>query len=185
MVYDEFQSVAQSEFGANFDTFKSSAFRLEQLSLYSVEEESTAFEAYKSGKEIPRQFNSEWNTLLSEAAVAGKVIERVRVIDGPLTTYQTFEILMAYRTSVTLGEDIRFLLRSEIDHYETFIPVNRDFWLFDNEKCFLMEYDYVGKLLGISQVPHKYVHHYLKLKNELVNRSIDFDEGIRRLKLNS
>jgi hypothetical protein len=31
---------------------------------------------------------------------------------------------------------------------KTSVPILKDFWLLDDERCFLMEYDFLGRFLG-------------------------------------
>jgi hypothetical protein len=173
-----------SDFGNYFDNFKKSAFRLELLSSYNIPEEKESYNLFLNGiTEPPKDFNKEWYETLSSAKHRKKEISRVRVIDGRLTNYIKFEILWAYKRSILEGEDIGFILRPEIDIFQTPVPILKDFWLFDEADCFLMEYDYVGTFLGTTRVPESVLPVYIDLMKEVKALSVPFDKGMQELGL--
>ena len=181
--YSDLEKFPLSEFGKHFSNFRKTAFRLEQLSMFNVEEEREAIQKIRSGEPMPEDFNKEWLDILLSAQTAGKEFSRVRVIDGKLTEYQKFEINWGYKRSIKFGEDIRFIIRPEISLFETPVPITKDFWLFDEQHCFLMEYDYCGTFLGVTKVPDDSVQLYVDLMNETKGASIPFDEATKTLGL--
>lgn len=169
------------DFGKHFSSCKKSAFRLELLSIYTVPEEEKAIALYLAGDpEPPADFNKEWIDILERANRDSVKFSRVRVIDGPLTDYIRFEFDWGYRKNIKFGEDIRFLMRDKIGPFQTPVPVLKDFWLFDDQDCFLMEYDYYGRFLGVTKVPSEHVGSYITLVNEAKQASISFKDAEAR-----
>jgi hypothetical protein len=120
-------SGAVEDFGALFDRFTTTAFRLETLQAYNVEEDVDAIAAWRAGRARP-EFSvrtSPWAARLATSTIEGKTWRRVRVVDLPLSDYVRWE-MAAYIESAVLGEEIRILVRSG-----EFGNLINDFWLFD------------------------------------------------------
>jgi len=182
--YNSIRKFPLNKFGNYFDDFKESAFRLETLSIYNVPEESKSFALFTSGKQHPpKDFNEDWEKTIADAVMKKKSLSRIRVIDGLLTTYQRFEILWAYKRSLQLGENIRFIIRPETKPFKTPVPVTKDFWLFDEKFGFIMEYDYCGTFLGVKKIPAYAVNLYVDLKNETTDLSLSFTDALKKIKL--
>lgn len=182
--YENLKELSLDEFSSCFDSFQESAFRLEMLSVYSVGEEEKPYSLFKQGQiEPPQDFNIEWHQFLLEAKKNNKSISRVRVIDGLITDYIKFEVLWGFKNNVKNNEDIRFLFCSIPNFFNASVPILKDFWLFDKNKCVLMEYDYLGKFLGVKQIPNSLLNLYVKLSEEVYQKSVSFDEGLKKLKL--
>ncbi len=118
------------EFGAIFDRFRSSAFRMETLQAYRVAEDLAAIEAWRADRARPEYSvrTSPWAARLATSSIAGRLWRRVRVVELPLTEYVRWEIA-AYIESSVLGEQIRILVRTS-----TFTDLTEDFWLFDADQ---------------------------------------------------
>lgn len=169
-----------TEFGKHFSDFQTSAFRLEMLSKYTVTEEAEVFDSFLAGQPgPPADFNQGWRDLLTEGRSAGKSFSRVRIIDGALSRYLKFELQWAYPGNIRAGEDIRFIHRPEVAPFDTFVPILQDYWLFDEQTCFLMEYDYCGTFLGVIKVPENLVTYYIALMNEVKRRSLSIEELLK------
>lgn len=138
--------MTSEEFGALFDRFRSSAFRMETLQAYRVAEDLTAIEAWRAGRARPEYSvrTSPWAARLATSSIAGRLWRRVRVVELPLTEYVQWETA-AYIESAVLGEQIRILLRTS-----TFTDLTEDFWLFDADQpgqavAVAMRYDADGR----------------------------------------
>lgn len=171
-----------SEFGSYFTNFSKSAFRLEMLSVFNVPDEVEPLKSFLAGQsEPPADYNKEWREIQSSAKAAGKEFSRVRVIDGLLSNYLKFEISWAYPGNVAAGEDIRFIIRDEIQPFSTPVPILKDYWLFDESACFLMDYDYRGTFLGVTKLPEEFIKHYIDLMNETKKLSIPMNDALKKL----
>ena len=169
--------VSLADFGSQFDSFKKSAFRLELLEYFTIPEEQPFLKRYQAGERNPPSgFNSEWTDIIKKAAQRDASITRVRVVRSPYHDYLKFEAAWGYSSNIAAGENIR-----AIDHaampFESEVPVLKDFWLFDDSVCFLMEYDSVGRFLGVSRVLEQFVPLYVTFKSELIKTSGDVRES--------
>jgi hypothetical protein len=139
------------EFGRLFETFTHRAFRLETLSRYDVPGEEEALRAFLEGapKPGPDPDDLAWQANIGAHAAAGRPMQRVHIIRGPLTDYLRFEIEWGYRDNAAAGEDIRILhvAKGELPDLG-----DVDFWLFDDSTLVLMRYDEKGRWLGADQV---------------------------------
>jgi hypothetical protein len=139
-----------TDFAACFDTFRSTAFRLETLQHYDAPAEYERIAAFREGMPLPERSprTSPWLRRVAETTAEGKRWSRVRVVDRPLSEYVRFE-LVTYVESQRAGEDIHVTDRQEHPALEA---LRTDFWLFDVETsqpfAALMEYDQQGRYLG-------------------------------------
>jgi hypothetical protein len=116
--------------------FKRSAYRLELLDEYDSPSARVRVARFLAGQPDDAEVRAYWDHVVGEARRAGKTMQRVHVITGPLTDYLRFE-LGFYRGSVLAGEDIRILagdLSTGLD-----LP-GFDYWLFDDERAAVMYY---------------------------------------------
>lgn len=182
--FSNLEAIPLPQFGGYFYNFMKTAFRLEMLPQYNVPEESESFALFLSGSSaVPENFNNDWRELIAKAVSQGKRFSRIRLIEGPLTLYQQFEISWAYKKSVEVGEDIRFIVRPEKVIFKKAVPALKDFWLFDGKDCLLMEYDQHGSFLGVKRVPERFTSSYVDLMKEALNLSAPFEETVKRLNL--
>jgi hypothetical protein len=134
-------SLTPEQFGALFTSFRSSAFRLEQLQVYNVPSEVEALAAWrKDGSVGP---NEAWCRTIRAARSRGASMRRVRLVVEPLSDYTRWE-LAVMRWSVEAGEDIRVLVAGGLGEW----PSGPDYWLFDDEIGVLMAYDDAGRFGG-------------------------------------
>lgn len=133
------------DFASCFDRFQSTAFRLETLQRYTVEEDAAHIAAWRAGQARPDYSvrTSPWAARLATTTIAGKSWCRVRVVELPLSEYVRWEAA-AYPESAVLGEEIRVLVRTD-----RFASLTEDFWLFDAGEdqpyAIAMVYDEVGR----------------------------------------
>jgi hypothetical protein len=166
-----------TEFGAYFASARHSAFRLEMLEYFTIPEEQPFFQRYLAGeKRPPAGFNAEWTSLIRNATQRNAAFTRVRLVRTPYHDYLKFEAAWGYSTNLAAGENIRVLKHTSLP-FETQVPVLKDFWLFDDSTCFLMEYDFIGRFLGASRVHEKFVELYVALQRELLNTSQPVQES--------
>lgn len=176
--YRELPLCDLDKFGNMFSTAQKSAFRLELLDVYSVPEEEAFFNTYLASPRSlpPADFNSDWKMMLEEARARGLEHSRVRVLRQPVTDYLKFEISWGYRESLKLGERIKVITTDSIINFKTEVPLLKDFWLFDERQCYLVEYDFLGTFLGVRQIPESYTSHYVHLKQEAIDASVNIDQ---------
>lgn len=141
------------DFDALFDRFHHTAFRLETLPAYDVGGvEAERIAAMRAGRPVPERSvqTSPWLARIALSTVRdGKQWTRVRVVDEPLTDYQTDQ-MTAYLEAQAVGDRTLLVPRSQVpDH-------GPDFWLFDGgtgqATAVVMRYDAHGHWLGAEQV---------------------------------
>jgi hypothetical protein len=161
------------------ENFKQSAFRLETLPQYLVPDEEEWFAAWKRDASLPdlSPGNDEWLRLVSEARVASKTIQRVRLVSSPFSDYERFELAL-YPPSIEAGEDIRIIASSQ--NMEELRGWG-DYWLIDETIVFLLHYDNEGHFLG-TECPADVVP-YLHVRDLALSCCIglhDFQEAASR-----
>ena len=165
---------ADAGFANAFDTFSKSAFRFEGLQTYDVEEEKKDFQDFLKGK-IPvacPEGLKEWCSAITIATLQGKVYQRVRRIEFPLSDYTRFEIISGYQFSSEAGEQIRLLEKSSSDLSKDILSSD-DFWLFDDTFCFALDYNSGGEFIGVRQIDNIDVPIYVGRKLRMLESAVD------------
>jgi hypothetical protein len=117
------------------ETFNYSAFRLETLQHYQGTGRDEQWEALvKAGRRF-----------------GGKTFQRVHVIGEPLTDSMRQELTEGYTSNVAAGEDIGIIPVSEKDVWPEDVP-RHDFWLFDGDLLYEMDYHPDGSWAGARHV---------------------------------
>jgi hypothetical protein len=144
--------VTPEHFDALFDTFHTTAVRLETLPAYQVADyEGDRLAAFLAGRPLPLRtiVTDPWLARIARTTMEGKRWSRVRVLDEPPTDYQRFE-LAVYPESQAVGETIHVLPRYAMK------MDGPDFWLFDGDtpsaRAVLMDYGPAGEWLGAQLV---------------------------------
>ncbi|MFA5070981.1 MAG: DUF6879 family protein [Candidatus Pacearchaeota archaeon] len=150
-----------------FENFEKSAFRLELLQKYSVDEELEDFSNFIKTSKINSKKYSEWTEIISKAKSRGVIMQRVHIVDFPLSDYLKYEFEY-YKISKKIGEQIFLLDKNKFNE-----KVNFDFWLFDDRIVLKMNYDQDGKFLGFEKIIGN-VDKFVKLKNKLLKISEEF-----------
>lgn len=138
------------EFDACFDRFALTAWRLEALQRYAVDEEEERIRAWREGLPRPERSvrTSPWLRRIAVTTAAGKQWGRLHVVDQPLSEYVRYE-LGGYIESAAAGEEIRIADRAADPGLAAIGP---DFWLFDEDTpgayAIVMSYDGDGHWLG-------------------------------------
>ncbi|MFN8016034.1 MAG: hypothetical protein U0R17_05455 [Acidimicrobiia bacterium] len=149
------------DFKEPFVNFKKNAFRLETLPEYRVDYETKLIEDYLAGKPVDYSGGEIdwWLDMVSSKTSQGLTMSRVHVVSEPLTDYLRFELGAAYPITSAAGEEIRLISEDSFDDLcdedEFDVVFNRwgalDFWLFDDERLFIMDYADDGSWLGVNE----------------------------------
>lgn len=131
------QSIDRAEFGALFERYEHTAFRLETRDRYNEPYTAEALRRYLAGEPIDYSEREPWGDKVRAAVARGKRMERVRVVTEPLTDYVRYSMHIA-RLNNEAGEDIRYLPRARAADLD--LP-DVDFWLFDSIKAAVLHYD--------------------------------------------
>lgn len=122
------------EFAALFPQVKREALHLEMRDSYGTEAEIPHLAKWAAGEPDDLGWLRPWCTLVRDAAAAGKIFRRARVVSEPLSDYQRWAHSLT-APMVDAGEDIRWVPRTRVS--ELMFPGN-DFWLFDDELLVFM-----------------------------------------------
>ena len=123
-----------AELMAALETFAYSAFRLETLQHYAGTGRDEQWEALvKAGRRF-----------------AGKTFQRVHVITEPLTAAMQQELTEGYGPNVAAGEDIGIIVADD-GTWSDDVP-RHDFWLFDGDLLYEMDYHPDGTWAGARHV---------------------------------
>ena len=137
--------LAGADFAELFRTFEHTAFRLETRPFYTAPVEAEPFAQFLAGEAVDLDWFQPWLDTVRSLTEQGKRMERVRILDDPLTDYQRFEMSMS-RHNTAAGETVRYLHRSAAAAVG--LPVDGDWWLFDSLRLARMDFDPDGHFLG-------------------------------------
>lgn len=126
-----------------FETFQKTAFRLEALPQYLVDDEKDAFAQFQQDGSLPKEPMSDWSHLVDANVKNGKTMKRLRLISDKLTPYEQFE-LQIY-SGIEYGEDIR--LNARHIYAKDYLY---DFWFFDDEYISQINYESDGTFIGFD-----------------------------------
>jgi hypothetical protein len=127
-------------------SFRHSAYHLEQQAHYAADLDQ--YRVWLAGDRTPLPelwpgFR-DWCDLVRSHTVAGRRVERVRILDEPPTPYQQWE-LWGGRWNTTAGEIIRYLARRTATDIGLIPAVGPDdFWLLDNRRLITLAWDTDG-----------------------------------------
>jgi hypothetical protein len=136
------------EFGRLFTEVRQSWFRLETLQRYDAAYERDDLAAFLRGESITTA-PGPWQEMIRRHVAADRQLVRVHVIEEPLSDYIRYE-LAAYAPNVEAGEDVR-LIPVRAGAWPTEVPTH-DYWLFDDERLWLMDYNAAGALDAVRLV---------------------------------
>jgi len=126
-----------------FETFEKTAFRLEALPTYIVENEKQAVETFKTTGQLIKNDASRWADIVADNVGMGKSMKRLRLLSDELTVYEQYE-LQAY-PGIQHGEDIRVNARSSYAKEYLY-----DFWFFDDAYIAQMQYEPDGTFMHMD-----------------------------------
>ncbi|KUL54776.1 hypothetical protein ADL22_02435 [Streptomyces sp. NRRL F-4489] len=156
------------QFGRLFTTFERTAFRLETLAEYDVEEEREEISRFLAGEDMgPDWSDNPWVRAMTDK---GKQVSRVHVLTSPLTDYLRYE-LAAYPGNIKAGESIGIIDLAE--QAVTGLP-DHDFWLFDDSRVYRMHYTENGAFLGAEPLPAEKLGAYQGYRDLALARAVPF-----------
>lgn len=135
------RAIDWDEFGKLFDDFEHTAFRLETQERYVEDDEIEPLQAFLAGRP-DYAWHQDWVAYIREVRAAGKVLERVRVVNEPHSDYTRFG-LDASRDNVAAGDDIRYLPRPLAAKLG--LP-DEDYWLFDSRVAVVFQFGPDGRI---------------------------------------
>ena len=108
-----FSSLDDEEFNRLFLDFRHTSYRLETLQRYDVPYERDEYHQFLAGLAQDTSEIMEWvDGTISRAVRAGKRMQRVHVVEEPLSDYLRWEHACT-EVNITAGEDIRWLPRTK------------------------------------------------------------------------
>jgi hypothetical protein len=178
--------VTSAEFDALFASFKHTAYRLETLQAYDVSYEIKPYRAFLVGQPRPRDAaKNSWTAMLKDAAASGKTVQRVHLVNEPLTDYLRYELEWSYPPNVEAGEDIR-VLPADLAPAPSLATLGTldDYWLFDSSDLWVMRYDHEGRFEYIRQVsdPGTIISHAY-WRDAALHWAVPYAEYMRRREL--
>lgn len=158
------------DFGRLFETFERTAFRLETLAVYDVEDEQQEFEDFLSGKPMPPEWaDNPWVRSMTDL---GKQVARVHVLRSPLSDYLRFE-LAAYPGNIKAGESIGII---DLAQREVAGIPDHDFWLFDDAEAYRMHYTEAGQFIGAELLADDRLDEYRRYRDAALTHAVPFSE---------
>ena len=159
---------------------KLETFRLELLEQYKVNGEWEQFQKYLNGEEVKGdEYFKEFCQFISKAVKKGIKHRRVHVVPQILTPYLKFEIENGYFPMSEAGASIFLIEKPKYFNLlyqlfqEKFQP--HEFWLIDDKIVIELKYHQEGILKETKLITEKkLVQNYVKLKENLLQESIDF-----------
>ena|SRR5664279_14947 len=156
------QLISAEELRELFETFTSTAFRMEALPQVALAYEAEVLSQFLDGTltATPTEIDwwRPWLQRVETLSATGRLLQRVRLIDNPLTDYQRFT-MWGGTWNERAGEVIRYLPRHTATGLN--IPTDHDWWLFDSTVLVLMLFDETGALAGRELVTDRRVAAHL------------------------
>lgn len=134
--------------------FAHTAWRLETRRAYATDEALDEYQAFLEGVPPVPDPDEPWFANARTQTRQGKRLERVRLVDQPMTDGQRF-LLATTPENLAAGEDIRFLFRGEAADLE--LPMVEDFWLFDSRVLARFNWDDPARRLELTTDPRQVV----------------------------
>ncbi|MCD0450445.1 hypothetical protein LO762_14780 [Actinocorallia sp. API 0066] len=153
--------------------FKESAFRLELHQVYTMPDEQEEFERFKAGEKPPKDLHYPWLDKVANAARTGRTIQRVHVVEQPLSDYLKYEFEWGYAFNVRSGEDIRIL--DLTGKPNPGLP-DHDFWMFDEESVVRMLYRPDGTQIGRELIGKPDIEMYRRYRDVALHGAVPFLE---------
>jgi hypothetical protein len=166
-----------SNTGDFFEQFQRSAWRLETRPFYGPDADE--FQRYQHGLSPTaehQQQRQRWIDRIAAATSAARTIGRVLVVTLPLTPYLRWRIETG-RGHAAAGEDIRI---ADCAQHPALAELDSDFWIFDDERVLLLEYDPQGAFLGSQQVTDRaLIERCLRERNLAIACSVPLEEFLQ------
>jgi len=146
------RAITEDAFAELFHRFRRSAWRWEARTHYALDYEEADFRQFLAGTPADPPDVPWWRPWLDDMqslTQQGKTIGRVRVLAEPPTDYQRWE-MWATPWHAAAGESIAYMTRTRARSLG--LPLDDDWWLFDDELLLLMRFDDVGRIDGKTLV---------------------------------
>lgn len=160
--------LAGEEFGRLIEIFERTAFRLETLDVYDVEEEQDEIARFLAGEENGPEWDD--NPLVRSMTDKDKSVSRVHVLRSPLTDYPHYE-LSAYPGNIKAGESIGII--DLADQESTGLP-DHGLWLFDDHDVYRMHNTPEGEFIGGELLPAERLTEYQGYRDLALTRAVPF-----------
>lgn len=144
------RNVEPNELGQLFASCEKSAFRLQTLPEYAIDDEQEEFNRFLGGLPFPDVENDSWLNTIRQKILGGIQLCNVHILPAHLTPYLRFAIDWSYVYRHLAGEQIRFILSTDAEGYSP--PLDKDFWLFDEKTVVEMNYDPAGRIQGAARI---------------------------------
>lgn len=151
-----------------FNSFKKNAFRVEILQSYDVSEEQDAYDYFLINKELPEWSQDEWLNIIKQAKTRWATMQRVHLIQFPISQYLSFE-LEEYKNNIKAWEEIFYIPIEKCS-----IKIESDFWIFDDTTVLKMNYDNDGAFINFEEIED--ISPYLEIKNYLLENKKNIEE---------
>lgn len=147
-------------FDDHFEHAKVNIFRLETLQCYGNSGEDPALAAFEAGEpHLITPGKREWITLVRDRTAAGCTMQRVHVVQEPITDYLQFELTWGYAPNVDAGEDIGIVPIPPDNPWPCGLPQQTDFWMFDFNVLYALRYHPDGSWIAAEQVTERAAVH--------------------------
>ena len=138
------------EWGDQFRSYQRSAWRWERQPFYASDLATGWPERWLAGdRSAPMEFLGPWLAEVRQRRAAGKTMERVRVVDDPMTDIQRWADWAA-DFNRQAGEVILGLARPRARAVGLLDDAPTDFWLMDDQLVLLMAFSPSYELLSIT-----------------------------------
>jgi hypothetical protein len=157
-----------------FETYQRSAFRLETRQIYHIPDEQDQFHQFLRGEPGGVDEDSlEWEALVRANVVAGKTMQRAKLVRRPFTDYTRWLMADGVPYNINAGEDYRIV---DITERELDLP-DLDFWLFDESIVMLLHFneDDTFREQEILENPPG-LEQYLTWRDYALEHSVPFSE---------
>lgn len=135
--------ISSEEFGAMFETYERSAFRMETRQIYTMPAEQPNLARFLAGEPKPEGHNASWHELVRVNIAAGKTMQRLKIVRRPFTDYTRYLMSWGVPGNAEAGEDYRIL---DLTEREFGMP-EQDYWIFDESTVILLNFNPDGTLV--------------------------------------
>ena len=148
--------VDRDQFNQLWHGARSQIFRLEQYREYAVPSDLAIFRRFVNGERISSaELHPDWYKRIAKKVEEGVRVDRVRIFDLPIPTYQQYEIDWGYMVGARYGQATWAMRRSLFDDLAAEAQADSlDFWIFD-QRPILVAYtagmDYIGPYQAASE----------------------------------
>jgi hypothetical protein len=132
---------SSADFERLFETFQTSAWRLECQGVYNEPEEAEPLRRFFAGEPDDLSWYADWTDWVRDVRTSGRTIGRAHTLTNPLSDYLRFELDRPTPPAIAAGEDIRVI---KPEDFEALALPNTDFWIFDDSTVGVLHFDDTG-----------------------------------------